>query len=287
MGAQEIFKATQESLKQLKVPNSINSQEIKQFIEELEQEWSVATQIVQDDGVPFQRSLSKLSFPVSAPRLQQIELGYYSPVYEGTRYYRVREQMNQDTYSSAGEFITWQHEVQEYELYRIYKDKLIQTLTWEREEVDDGESTTYEPIPAGFTVTIDLGKAVAFSISYPQAYAQAYTTSGSELTPIGPGFHLGLEPQIKVIFSAEVLFLGPLEITCQLYGQFAWVEPLPKATITQPRLQHLPTTPFSQRLVPPGVSGLTANFPPLTAPSLPEIEQFQTRRNQVPAISTT
>jgi len=287
MGAQEIFKATQESLKQLKVPNSINSQEIKQFIEELGQEWSIATQIVQDDGVPFQRSLSKLSFPASTPQLQQVELGYYSSVYEGTRYYRVREQMNQDTYSSAGEFFAWQHEIQEYDLYRIYKDKLIQTLTWEREEVDDGESTSYEPIPAGFTVTIDLGKAVAFSIEYPQAHAQTYIASGNELTPINPGFHLGLKPQVKVIFPSTVSFLGLLEITCQLYGEFAWVEPLPKTTKTQPRLRHPPNTPFSQRLVPPGVNGLTANFPPLTPEGLPEIEQFQTRRTQAPSLYTT
>lgn len=286
MGAQEIFKATQESLKQLKIPNSINSQEIKQFISELEQEWSIATQIIQDDGVPFQRSLSKLSFLASTPQLQHIELGYYSPVYEGTQYYRVREQMNQDTYSSAGEFFIWQHETQEYDLYRIYKHKIIQTLVWEREEIDDGESISYEPIPAGFTVTIDLGKAVAFDIDYPVAYAQAYISSGDDLTPINPGFHLGLEPQVKVIFPSVVSFTGPLEVTCQLYGEFAWVEPLPKSITTQPRLQHPLTTPFSQRLTPPGISGLVTNFPPLALSGLPEIKQFQTRRNQVPSLST-
>lgn len=283
MSAQNIFKATQDSVKQIKVPTSINSQEIKQFVTELNQEWTMSTQIVQDDGTPFQRSLSKLTFPSSNSQLDFVQLGYYSPIYEGTQYYRVREFMDQETYSSAGDFINWIHEVQGYDLYRIYKHQLLQELTWEREREGGSSSPEdpYEAIPAGFTVTLDLGKAVAVSIDYPTQYTNAYSVEGQTLTPLTPGFHLGLEPQIKFIFPNLVPNTIPLEINCDLYGVFAWVEPLPKGITTRPRLQHPVGTPFEQRLTPPNVQGLRVDFPPLSL-NLPRIQQFQTRRNQSP-----
>ena len=289
MSAQNIFKATQDSVRQIKVPDSINSQEIKQFIPELEQEWTVSTQIVQDDGTPFQRSLSRLLFPPSTPQLDFVQLGYYSPIYEGTQYYRVREFMDQETYSSAGEFTHWLYEVQSFELYRIYKHQLLETLTWERQEIESIETNTtlYEVIPAGFTVTLDLGKAVAVSIDYPTEYIEAYAVENQVLTPLSPGFHLGLKPQIKFIFPNAVVNSDPIEIICDLYGVFAWVEPLPKEITSRPRLQHPTGTPFEQRLAPPNISGLRTDFPPLSLGNLPEIQQFQTRRTQLPGLYTS
>lgn len=273
----------------------LTSASIEQYIPQLQTNWEIGQQLATLEGIPYSRIYRQLSLGSNPYSISLVNLGAYSPEYEGSFYYLVSQKFQEISYSSSqttGEdsWLRWRKVTTNFRQEITYLHKSIGSLNWIQPSV--GQILT--PISSPYTLSVDAGKAlsVVFSISPANESFEirlkntanatgtlaTYTSSTAGGTLTSSNILL-TEPiiEIKLINPNNVV---PIEISLTFYGQYAWRAMVPLDDESEQVLLHSIDIPISSRMKPPGLSGMPDYFWNSTPGS--ELKNFDQRQSNNP-----
>jgi hypothetical protein len=280
----------------LPIPQQYTTATIEKEIPQLERSWTFATQTVADETKIFARTFSLPSFDPTEPyHLEKVQLPSYSEKYRGTEYYRVTSRFMEDKYTSAAsllnpeeDFLVWRHNKITYRMEKVYSVEEYKRVTWIRDSISvPQEPTESNPNPEDevyyFTLTdpfyladIDGGKALCAEVICDDPVEVYVFTLPEELEPVTGKFEL-FKRFIRVkLLSPTATSHQKVEVV--FYGKLLWTQQIPLKNETAPSSLYYPiSTPYSQRLLPPGVNGLPTDFWNTSTTVFPTLDNPQDR----------
>jgi hypothetical protein len=281
--------------------NGMTTASIDTFYEWLGMSWQSSSNTCLKNGTPYYREYTELELPIEEDFLvEKIDFGYIEPDLEGRYFYKVTNIFYEHSYSSSDSFFRWTYEKNKYIHEVLYHDSISSTRKWERPRLES-EPPQYQDInQEPLDISIEAGKALGLRLSSDTSFT--YTYEGVE-SQAGLSHHLPL-------LLTEELVVRFSNITNQLpLSQEGLLSPLnqdiPRVAIPTPTylkieaygekkardmfhvageieeeeeiLKHPISTPFEERLLPPGRGDLNKIFWNYPLKALPKLEGFDQR----------
>lgn len=253
-------------------------QTISKFISPLNKQQVVSTQTLDNNKDITYRSFKIYSFPNNnAKDIRLIDLGYYSPIYNSNSYYEIKQEFVIDTYTSTQElfnnvvkpsFYTWEQTT-------TYLDSIRQLANTEALQVIWTPPITQEQQLELTPEQLDQ-YLQPFTIQVGDVYGVTIPPNCTVLEPIN------LNPDLLI--NVDRIVIKPLALE-ELIFSFRGVEvlsyELPIKSITDnPKLSYSKTIPDPPK-VPPNITGIYTDFPPLDETPINNYNQRRSRTTDI------
>lgn len=258
--------------------------------------------------------------PESAAFIEKIDLGIYDETYEGTNYFSLITEYKQTSYESSytpnkPELLFYEWDVTEitYRKDTQYKNKLVDTLNWERpydlvtvntqginNNDDDNTRKVYRTIADPFVLTIDCNSRIAARIKSDASSSNVSIIAHSDKEIVeGDSYTLNQEiicskryititftntnNNLSELFNLDLNLGGdpePTFVTVEFYGEFLFNFSSPINFNQLVTMEHPEGTALDIRLFPPGkYQQFPDNFWN-SGPQPPILEDFNNRTGE-------